>query len=506
MGKIKDTGIRPRGVPAGEELAGESQEVPQDLVAEGGSDVKVERAGAFGVDRTEVPPFQSMELVPPTSGSGGVEPGESFQGDGPGFFKRLKNLDDKVDVLLGKVFDPKYRPGQAVQLLKQWESVGPLGASNALAKIGGCDVKRRYPLLAHLIGIGGEFQVSERGSVAWEVNLEGLYTKDSRLFLPPVFHQISRRIRALLLAGTEDGDVATVYDRVFRPIENAWASECDWKEFGQVIKREESSGLAPELVCVRTGWKQPKGHATGLVYAKEGDKHVLYACNAGESGKLNRSVEKFEIADMTKFSSYLRRTTHLPNSCREIWFGIPKELGLVSVKKSEQIPDEFSRQAQKRGNCPIASRKSCQLAMLWSMGRQNGLDPESIKRFYKMTTTAIRMEGVGLALRDDNPKFLPRVLKALISKWDRPDCRRLAYRVADRLMELHGVLPVSNGITDAISHQELGKAPYVDSIGLAVRLCALDLKAEDSDGMSMLKYAKDNNNAEVVKLLRKLGV
>ena len=192
------------------------------------------------------------------------------------------------------------------------------------------------------------------------------------------------------------------------------------------------------MEVVASGWRQPKGHAVGFVYAREGGEDFIYACNAGDYGDDKRTTVKYSVRDQQLLQKFLDRADWDKESIRTFWSRGPESSGLKRCPESDQIPLKIERASQKRGNCPIAFRKSCQLAMLWSLGKERGLSAKEIKTVYKMTTTLIRTVGVRSALEEGNPEVLGNTLVSMISKWDRPDCRRLAFEVADALVEHHG--------------------------------------------------------------------
>jgi hypothetical protein len=406
-------------------------------------------------------------------------------------------LDDILEALMGKRRASRSRPGAKIAFLKEWELIGPLGEANALNDIVRAPETLRYRLLAHLVGMGGAFELP-RDPLKGEVQLEELGREDATTFLPPVFRLVTRRIHRVLLGDLTVEGPRSLVEGVFRPIEDAWVAEIGLEQLEGLLDVRE------DLIVVRAGWEEPAKHVVGLVYAREGEKHILYASNTGEQGESGRVIQKLEIRDLPLFREFLRKSAVSPDEVREIWAPRLERLGLVPASKGEQIPEEFSRARQKRDNAPMAARKACQLAMLWSVGRRQGLTSAQVRSLYKMTTTGIRMEGVGAALRDGNAEFLSRVFVALLSKWDRPDCRRLVFRVGDRLLESHGLDPVSYGVTDTLPFKSLAENPHVDWIRMTVQACGLNLEARDSQGKSLQDYAKEHGNTEVVNLLRKL--
>ncbi|MED5463352.1 MAG: hypothetical protein VX699_01760 [Myxococcota bacterium] len=418
----------------------------------------------------------------------------------------LNRFLDNLDSLAGSVLGKKFRPGKAIDLMTHFETKDEVEIERMARSIKTLTRLRRYPMMAHLIGSGGEFDFKTHGS-SQKVALEGLYTRESINYLPRIFEGVAR-LAGTLLDGTASearGDAAK-WTGVLDTVAECWAWESHPGQLNDRVFNAKRYGNVPSTMeVVASGWRQPKGHAVGFVYAREGGEDFIYACNAGDYGDDKRTTVKYSVRDQQLLQKFLDRADWDKESIRTFWSRGPESSGLKRCPESDQIPLKIERASQKRGNCPIAFRKSCQLAMLWSLGKERGLSAKEIKTVYKMTTTLIRTVGVRSALEEGNPEFLGNTLVSMISKWDRPDCRRLAFEVADALVEHHGGVALGLNYR-ATSLTELTSDTYVQHIKTALDLAGVDLGGVRVDGVGLVDFAKYSDNTSVVKILRKLGV
>jgi len=450
--------------------------------------------------RSAEAPLEVDELVSTRSVSAQSE--EVLKEGGSVINRFLDNLDNLAGRILGK----KFRPGRSIDLMNHFETKDEAELDRMARSIKTLSRLRRYPMMAHLIGSGGVFDFNNYGS-SKKVALEGLYTKESTTYLPRIFEGVTRLTGSLLHGASSEarGDAAK-WSGILETVAECWAWESHPGQLNdRVFNAKRYGGSPSEMEVVASGWRHPKGHAVGFVYAREGGEDFIYACNAGDYGDDKRTIVKYFVRDQQLLQKFLDRGDWDQESIRAFWSRGPESSGLKRCPDSEQIPLKIERSSQKRGNCPIAFRKSCQLAMLWSLGKERGLSAKEIKTVYKMSTTLIRTVGARAALAEGNPEFLGNTLVSMISKWDRPDCRRLAFEVADALVEHHGGMALGLNYS-AISMEDLKSDTYVEHIKTALDLADVDLGEVRVDGVGLVDFAKYSDNTSVVKVLRKLGV
>ena len=511
MTKIKPSSPLPRS--AEESLSSTSEKettsVPENS---GGSSVDgMELKSRPVLDQGRVRRGSSLkkpEVSAPKPGVGNPAPEpveedmEALQGlEIPSAGRLVDSLYAMASWLVGK----KFRPGRSIDLMphftpKEHEKLKDIaGVVKQLKQV------RRYPCMAHLMGAGGEIDVPLSSGLSTEVRLEGLLRSESKRYLSQVFHDVTDLTRSLLAAGGSEGHgTAAQWDKVLEMISECWQWENDLVDLKfRVLDELPYEEFPAELEVVTTGWREPKGHAVGFVYAREDGERYIYACNTGGERDSSRTIVKYSISDEKLFKRFLARGDNEPYRVKELWTVGPDSLGLSRCPEEDQIPLAIERASQKRGNCPIASRKSCQLAMMWSQGRKQGLSPQEIKTLYKVVTTLIRSVGVQAALAEENPEFLGRTLVSMISKWDRPDCRRQAFGVADALLKSQGGESLELDYATA-SLDELNSDACVSHIKAALDAADINLRDINAHGWDLVDHARQSDNTEVVELLRRL--
>ena len=414
-------------------------------------------------------------------------------------------LDSLYD-LAGSLFGRKFRPGESIDL-QPFFSEDEFRRMDDLAH--GLDLLkevRRYKVIAHLLSTGGYFEFPLPSGIWETIRLEGLFRGEARQVLPKIFAGVTQLTQDLLQTdGSKGHGKAAQWSGLLDKVAEAWSFENRLESMGEMIY---GTGIIEETVSdlevAMTGWTEPSGHAVGFVYALEAGKPYVYACNTGGLSDSCRTVIKYSIKNEHLFSTFLNKGDMEPSRVRTFWASGPQSFGLERCPEEEQIPLTIERTHQRRGNCPIAARKSCQLAMIWSQGSQAGLSPEEIKTVYKITSTLIRGVGVQAALKQKNRDFLENTLVAMISKWDRPDCRRDAYRVADAILDYHD--EAKSGLDPSRAPlEELKSEDSLAFLRRALQVSEIDLNKVDKHGWSLLDYARRAHNREVVALLHRLG-
>lgn len=283
-----------------------------------------------------------------------------------------------------------------------------------------------------------------------------------------------------------------------------WSRDLEWthrvdsfSQFQHGVKQLQRG--KQDLAIWVTGWRKPSGHAVGIVAAKEGDKLAVYLCNPGDL-RADRSITRCEVSDLGAFDQWMSSARRDPDGSmvRGLWAKGP---GFAGLKSSQPLPEEVDRIGQKRGNCPIASRKSCLLAGLWATMKPQGMSDATTKQTYKVLTTLLRQEGVSGILQDGNPDALKKTLRAMISKADRPDCLRMAYRVADALADQNGILPLEASY-DRLSASELQSESYLSHLKNVVKAAGVDITSPSEDGLTLKKRAELQGRDPIVKMLK----
>ena len=285
----------------------------------------------------------------------------------------------------------------------------------------------QYPVIAHLLGVGGAIETTTYSGPE-ETSLEGLPRRTAEFMLDPVV----RKVLEENLKHAPDG-----MKRALALTYSNWSDTRNASSFSASIRRAtkhpKQSSFDPRVLI--TGWYKPSGHAVGFVFNREPDGFYLYACNAGSSKDPTRSVVKYKVIDFEKTAAFFDTFPGDNNAARRFFTEDTSQLGLVRLATPAQIPYEIDKSSQKRGNCPMASRKACLLAMLWSCSRSENVPPETVKATYKKLTTGFRQEGVAQAIASGSSELMGKALVSMLTKFDRPQCKDLAYDLADALFK-----------------------------------------------------------------------
>jgi len=283
-------------------------------------------------------------------------------------------------------------------------------------------------ITAHLLGTGGTIpHRSPQPAEPPEMLLEGLTTAMAQYGLDPVIRKVLQQ------------NVAQVSQEMKPPLQStldAWAHIRDYSTFIHTLEaaRSPSSPFRVGPSVLMTGWKHPNPHAIGFVFNQEADGSYLYACNTGSEADPTRTIVKYRVVDFEKTIRFFSGASHDLNETRSIYVGTPSLWGLERCPEEEQIPAAIDKSSQKRGSCPMAARKACALAILWSTSRDDNVPPEEVKSTYKALTTDLRKEGVQQAIDSHHPILQGKALVSLLTKLDRPGYDALAYKLANVIM------------------------------------------------------------------------
>ena len=286
----------------------------------------------------------------------------------------------------------------------------------------------RIRIAAHLLGTGGSMpHPSPLLGVPQEVPLEGLTSNLAHYGLDPVVRKILQQ------------HIPQASQKMEAPLQhtlNSWANIRDASSLIQNLEAARSPStqhhVSPSVLM--TGWTSPNAHALGFVFNQEGDESYLYACNTGGNMDPSRTIVKYKVVDFEKTIQLFRSASRNPDETRGIYVGPPSLWGLERCPEEEQIPSAIDKSSQKRGNCPMAARKACALAMLWSTSRDTNVPPSEVKATYKAFTTDLRKEGVQQAIESENPILQGKALVSLLTKLDRPGYDTIAYNLANTIM------------------------------------------------------------------------
>lgn len=401
----------------------------------------------------------------------------------------LSNPFAKLATFLGLGPDLNSQVNQRVDLAGPLHEARLTEAANQTttpADVGRLDALRIH---SHLAGIGGN--VSVNGN---KIALEGLRPSEARRCLDPAVVKSLELARVLIPMDTSPETVGMA--RALETLTQAWDKVDSFSQFQHGVTQIQRGNQ--KLAVWITGWRKPSGHAVGIVAAKEKGATVVYLCNPGNL-RAERSVTRCEIRDQNTFSNWMSATRrdHDGALVRKLWSDGPQVAGL---KPSGALPEEVDRIPQKRGNCPIASRKSCLLAGLWATMKPEGMSDATVKQTYKMLTTLLRQQGVSQLVKDGHPEILGKTLRSMISKSDRPDCLRMAYQVADALAEHYGMLPLGANYAK-LGTDELQSNSYLTHLKNVVTAARVDLTSPAEDGLTLSKRAQLQGRNQVSKIL-----
>ena len=353
----------------------------------------------------------------------------------------------------------------------------------------------RLRTAAHLLGVGGQLGNPK-------VRLEGLSRNEASKTLDPIFREALELTRSLVAQSSEHKEFSKVLHQQVKSFREP-TSHSRFMHDIQVALREPS-GTADHPCTWMTGWRSPSGHAVGLVFDRVEGQNRIYLSNAGDDAfEGGETVKGFEVADLQQFQTALRASNRDDQLVRKLWHKEGMALwGLKSLKGDAQLPDKLQRSYQKRGNCPLASRKGCVLAAMWSR-RPTDNPASDVKKTYKIFTTLLRRQGMELALRENNTELIKRSFVAMVGKSDRPDCLRLLYRAADQLAENHGLFALEEN-WDKLESERLRDEPYLGYLKSVIQRAGIDIDQPDESGLSPYERAKALDRDELKSFIKKL--
>jgi hypothetical protein len=357
--------------------------------------------------------------------------------------------------------------------------------------------RKHLGVLAHFLGIGG--LVSTQGvDGPVEVDLEGLTPRIAQFFVDPF---IKRVLAKQVLSA--DPSMKVAVGNVHRAYYDVRSDE----RFIDILRlaRAARPGKRFGPVMLATGWDEPSGHAVGFVFNQELDGNYLYACNTGSEKDPTMSVVKYQVEDFDKAIEFFRRCGRDGNRTRSFFTGDPVDYGFKRCETIKQLPSWINKSSQKRGNCPMASRKACILAMLWSTTRADEVSPETVRATYKAITTEFRAIGVNQMLAHNLREIEGKALVSMITKFDRPTCQKLAHRLADEILRARSTKRA--GRRQPTSGSNTDPTDPIARLSSALEVTKQDIGAiRVKYGESLAACARRKGNRKTYELLRKLTV
>ena len=393
--------------------------------------------------------------------------------------------------------------------LKNDDGLPPLELSLRLANIetevvdalktqgGQLSLSERIPILAHLIGAGGEVSLKSGGHIE-PVALEGLSPTFASFGLDPAFVESLDELQ-----DRTTGPMKELYQRT----ERAWVNTTSYDKFiGRV--RDAKMGIdtqdgVPEVLS--TGWNHPSGHAISFVFNHEPDGYYFYACNTGDVKDPERSIVKYQVSDFNAFLRFLKNASHDSDQTRSLYVGRPERYGLDRLPDDKQLPSAIDKSSQKIGNCTVASRKAALLAMMWSENRDFNIPPKDLKAGYKEVTTELRERGVRGAIDSGHMGLMGKALVKMLTKFDRPACQGYAYEVASAMVRHSKGEPVTPEGGHPIDIPNVETPEFEAMLREAVKLGNLDLQQRERNGQTLAAYAEAQGKTEASSILRRLA-
>ena len=335
----------------------------------------------------------------------------------------------------------------------------------------------RFSVFAALTGLGGT--VPNPADPGKNLRLEGLSPEHAIFSLDPVFREA--------LTDLQTSTPPPMKGPVKQALES-WQNIDGHKSVLRTLRTLKTTPdhNLPYPKFLPTGWSKPNRHAVSFVLNTEADGAFLYACNTGASKDENRSIVKYKLTDVNKAISFFETSTKDRSHTRSFFTEGPANQGFTRCDEDEQIPNSIDKASQKRGNCPVASRKAGLLAMMWSCSRAQGVSPEGVKAEYKKVTTGLRREGVSQIQKEGNPDLLGKALVSMLTKFDRPHCQRLAYELANSILGSQ-------------------QPKTADTLRTALKKSGQKLRSYKGAGdRSLIAQAKHRNHPEALAILREL--
>ena len=358
--------------------------------------------------------------------------------------------------------------------------------------------KEDLPIIAHLLGTGGTIPLSTPAGKKI-LELEGLTEGFAQLGLDPI---ISKSIIET------SHEASPPMQGPLQAARSAWQNTRDYPGFIKTIQQAGSGEVPPPVgpKVLVTGWIKPDGHAVGFVFNQEADGNYLYACNTGDLKDPRRSIVKYNVTDIDKAVKFFQECSEDRNETRRFYSQKPSAWGLKRCPKNQQLPDSLDKASQKRGNCPMASRKACLLATLWSTSRQNDVPPELVKSTYKKITTQCRQEGVHQAIESGSIPLMGRALVSMITKLDRLPCQPLAYQLAVAILERKKSSSTDTQSQQPLQIPEVTSKEYVNTLRSALKASKQNLKARKPYYSGDLKvHALRKGNTQAAAIIQRLS-
>ena len=358
-------------------------------------------------------------------------------------------------------------------------------------------LNERIPVLAHLIGAGGEVSLNSNNKIE-RVALEGLSPTYASYGLDPAFVDSLDELQ-----GRTGDPLREVYQRA----ERGWVNTMSYDKFiGRVRDAkigEDTRDGVPEVLS--TGWDHPSGHAISFVFNHEPDGYYFYACNTGDVKDPERSIVKYEVADFNAFLRFLKTASHNGDHTRSLYVDSPEPFGLKRVAEEDQLPTAIDKSSQKIGNCTVASRKAALLAMMWSENRDFNIPPQELKAGYKAVTTELRERGIRGAIESGHQELMGKALVKMLTKFDREPCRGYAFELASAMIrKADGLDPVPPGGHPG-EVPESKSQEFEAALLKAIKIGNLNLKQREANGLSLTDYARSQGNLEAAAIMERLS-
>ena len=358
-------------------------------------------------------------------------------------------------------------------------------------------LSERIPVLAHLIGAGGEVILKSDGTTA-RVALEGLSPRYAAYGLDPAFVASLSELRER---------TAGPMDELYQRAERGWVNTMSYDKFiGRV--RDAKIGVdtrdgVPEVLS--TGWDHPSGHAISFVFNHEPDGYYFYACNTGDVKDPDRSIVKYQVDDFNALLRFLKTANRNSDHTRALYVDSAEPFGLKRVAEEDQLPSAIDKSSQKIGNCTVASRKAALLAMMWSENRDFNIPPQELKAGYKAVTTELRERGIRGAIESGHQELMGKALVKMLTKFDREPCQGYAFELASAMIrKADGQDPVPPG-----GHP--GEVPDSNSQAFeaallqAIKIGNLNLKQRENNGQTLADYARSQGNLQAAEIMDRLS-
>ncbi|MED5463209.1 MAG: hypothetical protein VX699_01040 [Myxococcota bacterium] len=348
------------------------------------------------------------------------------------------------------------------------------------------------PVVAHLIGTGGWVSVSGPDGPK-EVELDGLSSRVAEFFIDPVFKEA-------LAKGCKE--VGPPMEASMAAVAHAYDDVRNNQKFIDTLRRARSAEAGERFgpVMLSTGWLEPSGHAIGFVFNQESDGSYLYACNTGSKRDPTRSVVRYQVENFDQAIGFFKRCSRDGDVTRSFYTGEPADFGFKRCRSAEQLPSSIGKSFQKRGNCPVASRKACLLAMLWSVSREEGIEPAKVRSAYKTLTTDLRVSGVNQVLDRDLVELEGKALVSMLTKYDRPECQRLAHQLADKIVRSR-----ADSSAGRREGGDIDKWTPLYRLKMALEATYQDLGSMTTrSGESLAVYARRMGNSQTCDILTEL--